>query len=191
MKRIGFMLTLSAVLLTCAIEVTAQSESLGDQVRAIRKQKRKPATKVYTNDNLPTSASISVVGPIAEGSTDEKPAAKPQDENEKHVQKENKSEEKKPLDEQAWRDQFSEQKKKISDLEHELDVLQREYRLQITNYYADAGSKLRNERAWAEEDATFRTNIAEKQKQIEDAKAQLQDMVEQARKAGMPTSVSE
>jgi F0F1-type ATP synthase membrane subunit b/b' len=50
---------------------------------------------------------------------------------------------------------------------------------------------LRNERAWAEEDATFRTNIAEKQKQIEDAKAQLQEMVEQARKAGMPTSVSE
>jgi type IV secretory pathway VirB10-like protein len=196
MKRIEFMLAMVAVVVAFAMGAAAQSESVGDRARAMRKEKRPPAKKVYTNDNLPTSASISVVGPLAQANPDEKAAAKPQDESEKQVQKETKTEDKAeeknaPEDEQGWRDRFSEQKRKISDLGRELDVLQREYQLLITNYYADAGSKLRDEKKWADEDARYRTEIADKQKQIEEAQAQLQDMAEQARQAGMPSSVSE
>ncbi len=191
MRRIECMLAVSAVLLASAMGAAAQSESLGDYARAVRKEKRLPAKKVYTNDNLPTTASVSVVGPAAE-STEGKPAAKPQDEKEKQAQKESKTAETQaPQDEQGWRDQLSAQKKKISDLEHELGLLQREYKLRVADYYADAGSQLRDQKKWAEEDAKYRADIAEKQKQVEEAKARLQDMEEQARKAGMPSSVSE
>lgn len=191
MKRIEFMLAVSAVVLASAMGAAAQSESLGDYARAVRKEKRLPAKKVYTNDNLPTTASISVVGPAPE-STEGKPAAEPQDEKEKQAQKESKTAENQaPQDEQRWRDQLAGQKKKIADLEHELDLLQREYKLRIADYYADAGSQLRDQKKWAEEDDKYRADIAEKQKQATEAKAQLQDMEEQARKAGMPSSVSE
>jgi hypothetical protein len=191
MRQIEYMLALSAVVLASAMGAGAQSQSLGDYARAVRKEKRPPAKKVYTNDNLPTAASISVVGPPA-ASAEEKPAAKPHEEKEKEAHKESKTAEKQaPQDEQGWRNLFSEQKKKISDLEHELDLLEREYKLRIAAYYADAGSQLRDQRKWAEEDAKYRADIAEKQKQVDEAKVQLQDTEEQARKAGMPSSVSE
>jgi len=199
MKRIEFMLAVSAVVLASAIGAAAQSESLGDQARAVRKEKRPPAKKSYTNDNLPTAASISVVGPLAE-SSEEKLAAKPPEEKPKPegqqnpVQKENKAsenEKREPQDEQEWRDQIAGQNKKISDLEHELDLLQREYKLMVADYYADAGTQLRDQKKWTDEDAKYRADIAAKQKQVEEAKTQLQDMEEQARKAGMPSSVAE
>ena len=139
---------------------------------------------VYTNDNLPTTTTISVVGPspvtAEEGAAEEKPAAKPQDEKEKSAPKESKtSENKAPQTEQEWQDQMSGQKKKITDLERELDLEQREYKLQVAQYYADAGTQLRDQKAWAEQETKFRSELADKQKQIDDAKAQLKDMADQ------------
>jgi len=191
MRRIACMLAVGAVVLAFAPGGTAQSESLGEVARAARMEKRPPAKKVFTNDNLPVDTTISVVGSPAE-STEQKSAAKLEEAKGQPAQKESKTPENKaPQDERGWRDQLSEQKKKIDALEHELDLLQREYKLQIAQYYADVGSQLRDQKKWAEDDVKYRADIAEKQKQLEDAKAQLQDMQEQARKAGMPSSVSE
>ena len=199
MKRIEFMLAVSAVALGLAIGAAAQSESLGDQARAARKEKRPPAKKLYTNDNLPTSASISIVGEPAASAEDEA-ASKPEGEKEKQAkdkdkskaQKEDKTAENKPpLDEQGWRDKIAAKKQRIADLEHELDLLQREYGVMASAYYADAGYQLRNPEKWAQDDAKFRTQIADKQKQIDELKSQVEDMEEQARKAGMPSAVSE
>jgi len=188
MRRIGYMLAVSALVLVSALAAVAQQESLGDYARAARKEKRPPAKMVYTNDNLPTTTTISVVGPppaITEenpGAAEEKPAAKPQDEKAKAEQKEGKtSENKAPQNEQEWQDQMSAQKKKIVDLEHDLDLAQREYKLQVAQYYADAGTQLRDQKAWAEQEAKFRADFADKQKQIDEAKAGLQDMEEQQR----------
>ena len=191
MKRIEFMLAVSTVVLASALGAAAQSESLGDQARAARNEKRPAAKKVYTNDNLPTSASISVVGPLAQSSSDERPEAK-LDEKEKEPAKESKTAEKKtPQDEQGWRDQIAEQKKKIASLEKDLDLAEREYKVMASEYYADAGFQLRNPEKWAKDDAKFRAEIADKQKKLEELKNQLPDMEEQARKAGMPSSVSD
>jgi len=188
MRRIGRMLAVSAVVVGSVLATVAQSESLGDYARTVRKAKRPPAKMVYTNDNLPTNTTISVVGPPPV-TTEEKPAAKPQGEKEKPEQKESKAPETKPpQDEQEWQDQISAQKKKIADLEHELDLLQREYKLRVAQYYADAGSDLRDPKKWAEEDATYRGDIADRQKQLDLAKAELQDIEEQARKAGAQSS---
>jgi predicted RNase H-like nuclease (RuvC/YqgF family) len=181
MRRIGYTLALSAMVVASALAATAQSESLGDYARAMRKQKRPPAKMVYTNDNLPTTTTISVVGqpPLT---TEVSPAAGPQDEKAKAEPKEDKTSEAKA------QDQISQQKKKIADLEHELDLLQREYKLQVANYYADAGTQLRDQKNWSDQEAKYRADIADKQKQIDEAKAQLQEMQEQARQADAQSS---
>lgn len=190
MRRIEFMLAIGAVVVASALGAAAQSESLGDAARAARREPRPPAKKVYTNDNLPTSASISVVGAPPAEEAEQQPATRPPEEKAKPAAataaaKETKAEEKKAAQPQAGSpEQIAAQKDRIASLEKELDLLQREYKLQVADYYADAGNQLRDPKTWTENETKFRADIADRQKQIEEAKSQLQDMEEQARHAG-------
>ena len=70
-------------------------------------------------------------------------------------------------------------------------MLQREYRLRAAAFYADAGNRLRNAGAWDKEDAQYKQQIADKQKAVNDAKQALDNLQEQARKSGVPSSVRE
>jgi len=199
MRRIEFMLAVGTVIASFALGALAQSESLGDAARAARKQPRRPAKMVYTNDNLPTTSSISVVGAPPVAAAPQQPATKLSEDKAKSLEdkaklpaKDGKPEEQKtaPSD-QVTTDQLTDQKKKIADLEKDLDLLQREYKLQVADYYADAGTQLRDPKKWAEQETKFRTDIADRQKQVDEAKAQLQDMEEQARKAGTLETASQ
>ena len=76
-------------------------------------------------------------------------------------------------------------------LARELDVTNREYRLRAAAFYADAGNRLRNAGAWDKEDAQYKDQIAEKQRKLDQAKQQLEEIEEQARKAGLPSSLRE
>jgi hypothetical protein len=76
-------------------------------------------------------------------------------------------------------------------LERDLDVLQREYRIRAAAMYADAGNRLRNSGDWDKQDTQYKQQIADKQKALDDAKQKLDDVQEDARKAGAPASVSE
>jgi multidrug resistance efflux pump len=76
-------------------------------------------------------------------------------------------------------------------LSRELDVLQREYRLRAAAFYADAGNRLRNSGSWDKEDAQYKQQIDQKQKALDNAKQELDDMQEQARKSGVPSSARE
>ena len=76
-------------------------------------------------------------------------------------------------------------------MSRELDVLQREYQLRAAAMYADAGNRLRNEGDWDKQDAQYKQQIADKQKALDDAKQKLEDMLEDARKAGVPASIRE
>jgi hypothetical protein len=57
--------------------------------------------------------------------------------------------------------------------------------------YADAGNRMRNETQWDKQDADYKQKIADKQKAVEDAKAKLGDMQEEARKDGVPSAMIE
>jgi len=70
-------------------------------------------------------------------------------------------------------------------------VLQREYQIRAAAMYADAGNRMRNEADWDKQDAQYKQQIADKQKAIEEAKQKLEDMQEEARKAGVPASARE
>ena len=109
-----------------------------------------------------------------------KPAAAPEDEQTK-----------KQAEWKGWQDKLTTQKDKISLASRELDVTQREYQLRAAAMYADAGNRLRNSSQWDKEEANYKQQIAEKQKAVDDAKQKLEDMKEEAHKAGVPPSMTE
>ncbi len=180
-----------------------QSQSLGDYARAIRKDKPKDTTqaKQYDNDNLPRNEKLSVVGNA--GASDNSSAAAGSESTPDNGQPssgagaETKAAQP-PMsskDRQAmyddWKKKIADQKDKLDLATRELDVLQREYKLRAAAFYADAGNRLRNQTGWDKDDAQYKQDLAEKQKAVDEAKKQLDDLQEQARKAGAPNSARE
>lgn len=215
MKRL-FIGSTAAICLTIALAAlsTAQTStpSLGDYARSVRhnKPEAKAPAKVYDNDSIP-SATISVVGSTpgtangnqaaapdaktAEAKTtdqpeakvaDAKPADKPAADSkagEKATDK--KTSEIKPgqsLEERqkafdGWRAKIADQKKKVDQLARELNDYQH-------------NSSLAQVSVWPETQK-YGQGLAEKQKALDQAKNDLSDLQEQARKAGAPASVAE
>lgn len=181
--------------------------SLGDYARQVRKD---PGTaskaKVFDNDNLPREDKLSIVG--TPSAPEEAPEEKKQDEtaNQPAAGSEQKpatgdqngSGAKTPADEASkqaavkqWSDKLASQQSQIDLLQRELDVAQKEYQLRAAAMYADAGNRLRNAAEWDKQDAQYKQGIADKQKALDDAKQKLEDMQEDARKAGVSSSVTE
>ncbi|MGD1023608.1 MAG: hypothetical protein ABR880_12555 [Candidatus Sulfotelmatobacter sp.] len=197
---VGFVIALFTVLAgSPSLAQTTQNttpapdqSSLGDYARKTHKDptaKAKP--KVFDNDNLPTEDKLSVVGaPVAadagnstsanSDSKDAAPATKPEDDQSK-----------KQAEWKSWQDKLATQKSALDLASRELDVLQKEYQLRAAAMYADVGNRLRNSGQWDKEDADFKQKIADKQKAVEDTKQKLDDMQEEARKAGVPAAMRE
>jgi hypothetical protein len=182
--------------------------SLGDYARQIRKAPAPAKPKVFDNDNLPRDDKLSVVGTPAEaaassteataaaapaaGDTKEQAGAAPigtSTTNPAKAQEENDAA--KQAMWKQWGDKIAAQKDQIDLLTRELDVLQREYKIRAAAMYGDVGSRLRNSGDWDKQDAQYKQQIADKQKALDEAKEKLDDMVEDARKAGVPASIRE
>lgn len=209
MKRILYVGLVFAMFITLASSVTTaqtatpapDQSSLGDYARKTHKDpnaKAKP--KVFDNDNLPTEDKLSVIGEAAPTTTADAsaadaaskaaapapgkdaaaapPAASPEDERAK-----------KQAEYKTWQDKIAAQKSSIDLASRELDVLQKEYQLRAAAVYADVGNRLRNSGQWDKEEADFKQKIADKQKAVDDAKQKLDDMQEEARKAGVPAAM--
>lgn len=203
---------------------SASGDSLADYAKSIRKNsdsKSKP--QVFTNDNLPTTDKLSVVGSAEPTSGDDNSAeSKPEDSNgagsvsneakpaSQGETTSDKDAENKPAadtppqapkpgeDEAAkqaawkhWGEQIQSQKDQIDLLTRELTVLQKEYEIRAAAMYGDVGNRLRNSADWDKQDAQYKQQIADKQKAVDDAKQRLEDMQEEARKAGVPASIRE
>jgi len=181
----------------------AQTEpSLGDYARSLKKNKpedAKSAAKVYDNDNLPSTPSISVVGgsspaagtaaPSAADTTNQTTAAKTGDNGSGADAKatadadrppavkpgESIEDRKKTID--AWKDKIGEQKRKIDQLAKELDDFQHSGTMPTTAVWPY------NEK--------YAQGLADKQKALDQAKSELSALQDQARKAGAPNSVIE
>lgn len=208
MKRIAGLATIAAFLMTLAVSLAAAQDSgLGDYARKVRKQKgqQAPAVKTFDNDNIPMSDKLSVVGQepaqssdgnVANAATDDTTAAvspaSPTDQTQtgQGASAPDEAARKKTLYEN-WKKKIQDQQGQVDTLAREVDLLNREYRLRAASFYADAGNRLRNSGSWDKEDTQFKEQIAAKQKQFEEAKKQLDDLQEQARKAGVPSSMRE
>jgi hypothetical protein len=200
-----FLLTSSAVAQTPA--QSQDQSSLADYARKVHKDtgaaKGKP--KVFDNDNLPKDDKLSVVGQLApaeakpaapEGSS-EKPAApdaKAASEGKTTAQPKPAAEQdeaKKQAEWKAWQEKLNAQKDQIALASRELDVTQREYQVRAAAMYADVGNRLRNSAQWDKEEATYKQQIADKQKALDEAKQKLEAMKDEAFKAGVPSSMTE
>jgi chromosome segregation ATPase len=211
---------LSLILAVTALPALAQNQqssnsqtagdggSLGAYARQIKKESSTGAKpKVFDNDNLPKQDKLSIVG-----------AAPPSDQNGDQAKQDDaaaassetkdasgaNTSEQKPAtgnaeqDEAAkqaawkqWGERIKAQKDQIDLLTRELNVLQREYQIRAAAMYADVGNRLRNSTDWDKQDAQYKQQIADKEKAVDDAKQKLDDLEEEARKAGVPSSIRE
>src|SRR5712692_25273 len=208
MKHIAYVWLAGVILAgTLVTAAGAQSQSLGDSARAARKDKdKKPVVRQFDNDNLPKTDKLSIVGNAPAQPTAEAKESAPQEsdhakataQTDKAAQTD-KSAQTTPKDEAAerektykeWQKKIADQKSQIDLLSREMDVMQREYRLRAAAFYADAGNRLRNQGDWDKEDANYKQKLAEKQKAVDAAKQHLDDVQEQARKAGVPAAMRE
>jgi len=211
MKRIAHIwiagLILTGVMAACAGAQTSapQEQPLGDYARAVRKDKKPATAKQFDNDNLPAQDKLSVVGnasaagdsqaadnsqTAANGGQDGGQADKKVDDKPPAVQP-GQSQEDRQKTYDAWKDRLAAEKEKIDLLSREFDVEQREYKLRAAAMYGDAGNRMRNSAAWDKEDADYKQKIEQKKKTLDDAKKELEDLQEDARKAGVPSSTRE
>jgi hypothetical protein len=188
------------LLAALAILVSAsllQAQSLAEAARHNQGSAKRTAAKVYTNDDLPRDATISILGretPLAppKSSDSKQPAAAGS--TGASVDKANSSPEPEASSgktaDPGQRDaelqkNAAKMKEEIALLERELDLLNREFRLRAAAYYADAGNSLRNPKDWAEQQRQHETQVKEKQAALEAAKQKFADLQEQARRAGV------
>ena len=180
--------------------------SLADYARQMKKDSPQPKSrpKVFDNDNLPKDDKLSVVGEQPPVAADKSSEAKPADPTgnvpaatDKKSATETKAAatEDEQLKRQAalkeWQQKLTAQKDQIDLADRELDVLRREYQIRAAAFYADAGDRLRNSAAWDKQDTQYKQQIADKQKALDDAKQKLEEMQEDARKAGIPAAMRE
>jgi hypothetical protein len=209
---VGIALYLSVVGLSGGLQAQTEStsqaspagQSLGDYARQVRKEPdAKPKKKVFDNDNLPKEDKLSVVGNApARGAEAAAPAeSKPAEtasaapaKAEAGAPPADTSKMDQTQKEAAWKqwgDRLKAQQETIDLLTRELDVVQREYQIRAAAMYGDVGNRLRNSADWDKQDAQYKQQIADKQKALDDAKQKLEDLREEARKAGVPSSVRE
>lgn len=184
----------AAIFVVLVAASAVYGQSLGETARKLRQNKpAETSPKIITNDDLSHAAPPADLAETKSEPANTADAAKnPADENGK-AEKPKKSDpeiDQAKIDEE-WSKTIAAQKQEIAGMERELDLLQRENKLRAASYYADAGTRLRNQQSYAEEDRKYQKDVADKQKALDDAKAKLADLEEQARKAGASAKTRE
>ena len=155
-------------------------DPVADAARKAREQKKiaPKAKKVFTDDDVATK-------PPADGqaSTTSDKSVDGTAQGKAPVSKTDAEKKEDPNSETAWRKRFAAQRRKISDAEEALSVLQREAEKADLQYYPDPQKALQEQYTRAEINAK-NDKIAEKKKEIADLKQQLSDMEDQLRSSG-------
>jgi polyhydroxyalkanoate synthesis regulator phasin len=166
---------------------SSTERSLGDVARQQRADKKAAPKRVITNEDLPSSSTGVTVAPSPAGSAvraaDAKDAKKPAIDGKPGSPAAYKT----PSDE-TYRTEIKKQRAEIANLEKELAELQHKQQVQSTNAYIDAGARLRDPKAWTEQREKLDKDIASRQQKIQDTRAKLDDLLEQARKLGISTA---
>jgi len=177
MKKVNLIAIGTLLLVSFSV---ANAQSLGDYARSVRKNKAEPtsASRHFDNDNLPTGQALSVVGPPADAAATagaQAPAAPDTAATDRQ----------KAADD--WKQRIDKQKEKITELAHEVDLDQRELRLRAAAQTSDPGVTARNVQ-FVKDEVQYKSDMDAKQKQLEDARQQLDELQDQAHKAGVAES---
>jgi len=184
-----FSLFISAGLIAFSIGAVAQSQApatqdpdvaksvpLGDVARQQRTAARPKAKRVITDEDIkPVDAAVSQ-SPIDKRAD----AAADKDKEKKATAEEKEKERAKP-----FLEAIDAQKKRIAEAQKKIQDLNTERRQRASAQYADMGVLLRDPQKWNNDEKVIQSEIADKQKEIDDANAKLEDAREAARKAGI------
>ena len=162
-------------------------DPVADAARKAREEKQKKDAqkpkKVYTDDDIrpATPDKPAVQNATAAGATSgtEVPTAAAATAGQKAEGEEKED----PNSEKAWRRRFSEQHRKIADVEKEIDILQRELQKSSVAYYADP-TKAMNEQNNRAEINDKTAKLEAKKKELAALRQQLDDMEADLRKGG-------
>lgn len=169
---LAFLLPVAATAQEQQTEPKPKTESLAEAARKAREKKQGQAkTKVFTNDNLPATGAVNVVGTTPPPPVDQK-------EGQGEQQGEARGEE-------YWRGRFAEARKQLADAEKELDLLQRELNLMSMQYYPDP-TKTLNEELSRKAINEHRAKIEAKQAEVNRLRQGIQDLEDELRAAGGP-----
>lgn len=145
-----------------------QQDSLAAAARKAREQRKEApkATKVFDNDNIPTTGGINSVGQ-ASSQQDQGQGAAPSG----------------AMDEKAWRQRFANLRQKLDQDKQELDILQRELGVANVNFYTDPVKGM--QQGFTMEDINKKkAAIDAKQKAIDADQQAISDAEEELRKSG-------
>ncbi len=84
-----------------------------------------------------------------------------------------------------WKGKVANQQQKVDELNKEIEKEQTDSRLRAAVAASDTASRLRNAAEWGKEDADAQNSLDQKQKALDAAREQLDQMQEDARKAGV------
>ena len=209
MNRVLRSFTAVVFFTACVAFAQSPSQSLGDYARAVKKTKNAPASdqkKVYDNDNLPANSSISVVGNApsslqgsssnqsadAASATDQAGSSADKKEEKKDpALKAGQSQDDRKKALNSWKEKLAGQNEKVSALAHEVELLQREFTVKSAEFYSNPANMAQHPTGFAKDDSDFKQKIADKQKELDAAKAKLSEMQDEARKAGAPATAAE
>lgn len=203
MKRITHLLGFTILAGLLAGIAAAQDNSLAEAAREHRKQREaKPvATRaVFTNDNLPTTETISTVGAPASEADAATPAQTPADATADHAaDKDTKPAQPKIGDNaqdrqkvwEGWREKISVQKEAIEKLRKETEQADKDNQLRLNTYMGNAQNRIYGGATEAKAELATKEQMEKNKKAIDDATQRLDDMQEEARRAGVPSSFRE
>lgn len=158
-------------------------QSLGEIARLNRAKKKPSSTIRLNDDNMPRTLTTNPDDDSAKDADKTASAAKSDEKKEAA----DAAKEKKEAD-SKMADAIKKQKDEVAQLQHELDIAQREQRLNAAAFYGDAGVQLRDQAKFAEDSRKKQSEIDGKKQAIEAAQQKLSDLEEQARKAGLPSN---
>jgi hypothetical protein len=198
MRRILIAAVSTALLSVCVAAQTPQP-SLGDFARQQRQAKKAAPTKVYTNEDFSaskqpiadapapdaTSSSATTTGATADEKTASAAKAAPAKDSGAAAADPAKAA---AFVDKAYRASVQKERAEIARLEKEIAEADRKTKIQSTNYYTDAGSRLRDPKAWTDQRAKMDKEMADNQQKLQEARTRLDDLLEQARKLGIPAS---
>jgi hypothetical protein len=150
----------------------AQVDSLAAAARRAREQKNETpkASKVFTNDDIPTQGGVSTVGGASTGPSSENVTAAG-------------STHPKGNEEKEWRDKFAALRHKLDQDQAEIDVMQRELGVANVQYYSDPMKAMQQELTRGDIDKKT-AEIEAKKKQVEADKQAIADTEDDLRKSG-------
>ena len=203
MKRIAHLLGF-VILAGLPVGVAvAQDGSLAEAARQHRKQKEGTPTakhEVFTNDNLPQVETISSVGASPNDADAAPQGQTPPDANAEKAPakdgKDAKATEIKVGDSaadrqkawEAWRDKIGKQKETVEHLQKDTEQMEKDNQLRMNTYMGSGQSRIYGGAQEAKAELDNQAQMEKRKKEIDDAKKTLDDMQEEARRAGVPSS---